>query len=58
MLIRYIIKGYIIATIFYSICTRDLFKSFIINELLPLYNLYLGPRLVIILDNALVYYSN
>jgi transposase len=58
MLAGYTIKGYIAATTFYGTCTRDLFEGFIIDELLPLYNPYPGPRLVIILDNALVHYSN
>jgi transposase len=58
VLVGYTIERYIVATIFYGICTGDLFEGFIIDELLSLCNLYLGPRLVIILDNALVHYSN
>jgi transposase len=58
VLAGYTIEGYIAATTFYGTCTGDLFEGFIINELLPLCNPYLGPRLVIILDNALVHHSN
>ena len=58
MLIIYIIDGYIKALIFDGICDRDIFKGFIINKVVPLYNLYPNPRLVIILNNALVYYKN
>ncbi len=49
------IKGYIYAITFFSTCIVDIFEDFIINKLLLLYNLYLGPRLVIIIDNVLVY---
>jgi transposase len=58
MLTVYIIDGYIKALVFNDICDGDIFKGFIINQVVPLYNPYLGPRLVIILDNALVYYIN
>jgi hypothetical protein len=58
MLIVYIINRYIKALVFNSIYDEDIFKGFIINQVLPLYNLYLNPYLVIILDNILVYYKN
>jgi hypothetical protein len=58
MLIVYIINRYIKALVFNGIYNGDVFKGFIINQVVPLYNPYLGPRLVIILDNALVYYIN
>jgi hypothetical protein len=51
----YIINKYIKLVTFYSTYIANIFKDFIINNLLPLYNPYLGPRLVIIIDNALVY---
>ena len=54
----YTINRYIKALIFNSIYNKDIFKGFIINKVVPLYNLYLNPHLVIILDNALVYYKN
>jgi hypothetical protein len=43
---------------FYGTLTGDLFEEFIIDQLLPLYNVYLGPRSIIVIDNALVYYKN
>jgi hypothetical protein len=52
------IDGYIKALVFDGTCDGDIFKGFIINQVLPLCNLYLNPRLVIVLDNALVYYKN
>ena len=58
MLIVYTINGYIKALVFDGICDGDLFKGFIIDQVIPFYNLYLNPRSVIILDNALVYYKN
>ncbi len=54
----YTIKGYITATTFYGTCTGQIFENFIIEQLLPLYNPYPGPCSVIIMDNALVHYSN
>jgi hypothetical protein len=53
MLIVYIINRYIKALVFNSIYDEDIFKGFIINQVLPLYNLYLNPYLVIILDSLL-----
>jgi transposase len=58
VLIVYTINGYIKALVFNGICDGDIFEGFIINQVVPLCNPYLGPRLVIILDNALVYYIN
>jgi transposase len=58
VLTAYIIDGYIKALVFDGTYNRDIFKGFIIDQVVPLYNPYLGPRLVIILDNALVYYIN
>jgi hypothetical protein len=58
MLTIYTINRYIKALVFNSIYNRDIFKGFIINQVLPLYNPYPNPRLVIILDNILVYYKN
>ncbi|PMD26204.1 hypothetical protein NA56DRAFT_555075, partial [Hyaloscypha hepaticicola] len=51
----YMIKGYIHSITFSDICIVDIFEDFIIDKLLPLYNLYPGPRLVIIIDNISVY---
>jgi hypothetical protein len=58
MLMAYIINRYIKALIFNGIYNRDIFKGFIINKVVPLYNLYLNLYLVIILNNTLVYYKN
>ena len=58
MLAVYTIDGYIKALVFDGTCDGDIFEGFIIDQVVPLYNPYLGPRLVIILDNALVYYIN
>jgi hypothetical protein len=58
MLTAYTIDGYIKALVFDGICDGDIFKGFIIDQVVPLCNLYPGPRSVIILDNALVYYIN
>jgi hypothetical protein len=35
-----------------------MFKSFIIEQLLPLYNPFLAPWLVIIIDNTSVYHES
>jgi transposase len=58
VLTAYTINGYINTLVFDSICNTDIFKDFIINKVLPLCNPYPNPRSVIILNNALVYYSN
>jgi transposase len=58
VLIVYIINRYIKALVFDGTCNGDIFKGFIINQVVPLCNPYLCPCLVIILDNALVYYIN
>ena len=52
----YIIDGYIIARIFKGTCTRDIFKEFIIKQVLPIYTPYLGLRSVIIMDNVSIYH--
>jgi transposase len=41
---------------FLGTLNEDMFKDFIIDQLLPLYNPYPGPRLVIFMDNVLVYH--
>ncbi|PMD13788.1 hypothetical protein NA56DRAFT_584950, partial [Hyaloscypha hepaticicola] len=53
----YTIKGYIHSITFSGTCTADIFEDFIIDELLPLYNPYPGPRSVIIMDNTSVHQS-
>ena len=58
MLIVYIINRYIKALVFDGTYNGDIFKGFIINQVVPLCNPYLGPCLVIILDNASVHYIN
>jgi transposase len=58
MLTAYTIDGYIKALVFDGTCNGDIFEGFIIDQVVPLCNPYLGPRLVIILDNASVYYIN
>jgi transposase len=58
VLIAYTIDGYIKALVFDGTCDGDIFEGFIIDQVVPLCNPYLGPCLVIILDNALVYYIN
>jgi transposase len=58
VLTAYIIDGYIKALVFNGIYDGDIFKGFIIDQVLPLYNLYPNPRLVIVLDNTLIYYKN
>jgi transposase len=58
VLTAYIIDRYIKALVFDGTCNGDIFKGFIIDQVVPLCNPYLGPRLVIILDNASVYYIN
>jgi hypothetical protein len=40
----YIIEGYIAAKIFKGTCTREIIEGFIIDDLLPIYNSYPGPR--------------
>ena len=58
MLIIYTIDRYIKALVFDGTYNGDIFKGFIINQIVPLYNLYPGPRSVIILDNASVHHIN
>jgi transposase len=58
MLTAYTIDRYIKALVFNGTYDGDIFKGFIINQVVPLYNPYPGPRSVIILDNASVYYIN
>jgi hypothetical protein len=43
MLIIYIINKYIKALVFNNIYNKDIFKGFIINQVLPLCNLYPNP---------------
>ncbi len=54
----YTIEGYITATTFYGTCNAQIFEDFIIDQLLPLCNLYPGPRSVILMDNASVHHSS
>jgi transposase len=54
----YTIDGYIKALVFDGTCDGDIFEGFIIDQVVPLYNPYPGPRSVIILDNASVHYIN
>ena len=58
MLTAYTIDRYIKALVFDSIYDRDIFKGFIIDQVLPLCNPYPNPRSVIVLDNTSVYYKN
>jgi transposase len=58
VLTAYTINRYIKALVFDGTYNGDIFKGFIIDQVVPLYNPYPGPRLVIILDNASVYYIN
>jgi hypothetical protein len=58
MLAAYTIDRYIKALVFNGICNGDIFKGFIIDQVLPLYNPYPNPQSIIILDNASVHYSN
>jgi hypothetical protein len=53
----YTIEGYITSTIFIGTLTGAIFESFIIEQLLPLYNPFPAPRSVIIMDNTSVYYE-
>ncbi|PMD22311.1 hypothetical protein NA56DRAFT_719073, partial [Hyaloscypha hepaticicola] len=57
VLLVYMINGYITSRTFKGTCTGEIFEDFIIDELLPLYNLYPGSRSVIIIDNASVHYA-
>ena len=50
--------GYIASYTLEGICTADIIEAFLVNHLLPLCNPYPQPRLVIILDNASIYYKN
>ncbi len=54
----YTIDGYITFTTFMGTCTGDMFVDFIINDLLLLYNVYPASKSVVVLNNALIYYSN
>ena len=58
MLAVYTIDGYIKALVFDGTCDGDIFEGFIIDQVLPLYNPYLNPRSVIVLDNTSVHYKN
>jgi transposase len=53
----YTVDGYIASRTFEGTCTGEIFEDFIIDELLPLCNLYPGPRSVIIMDNASVHHA-
>jgi transposase len=58
VLTAYTIDGYIKALVFDSTYDGDIFKGFIIDQVLPLYNPYLNPRSVIVLDNTSVHHKN
>jgi len=45
------------SAIFMGSLIGAIFESFIIDQLLPLYNPFPAPRSVIIMDNALVHYK-
>jgi transposase len=53
----YTVDRYITSRTFKGTCTGEIFEDFIIDELLPLYNLYLGSWSVIIMDNAFVHHA-
>ena len=50
-----LIDGYLSYIIFQGSITSAIFKSFVEEQVLPYYSLYLGPRLVLILDNVLIH---
>ena len=56
--LAYIIEGYITSITFKGTCTSNIFEEFIIKHLLLICSLYPGPRSIIVIDNASVYYSN
>ena len=49
------LEGYIAHIIFQGAFTSELFKAFIEYKILLNYTLYLGPRLIIILNNASIH---
>jgi transposase len=53
----YTIDGYIAAKTFSGTCNGEIFRDFIIDDLLPLCNPYPHPRSVIVMDNASVHYT-
>ncbi len=57
ILLVYTINSYITLRTFKDTYIGEIFEDTIINELLPLYNPYLGPRLIIIINNAPIYYT-
>jgi hypothetical protein len=56
-LIGYMIDGFLACVTFTGGGTGDIFKDFIIEDILPLYSPYLGPRSVIVMDNASIHHS-
>ncbi|PVH70999.1 hypothetical protein DL98DRAFT_435989, partial [Cadophora sp. DSE1049] len=57
ILAAYIINRYITFQTFLGIYTGDIVEDFLLEHLLPIYNLFLSPRLVVILDNASIEYT-
>jgi transposase len=57
VLLAHIINGYIESRTFRGTYTGEIFEEFIIEQVLPKCTLYLGPQLVIVIDNASVHYS-
>ena len=55
ILLILMLKGYIDHIIFQGAFISELFKAFVEHKVLPNYTPYLGPRLIIILNNASVY---
>jgi hypothetical protein len=49
------VDGYIICNVYEGAVNQNVFAEFIEHDLLPLCNLYPGPRSVIVLDNARVH---
>ena len=52
----YTIEGYITSITFLGTLTGDMFEEFIIDQLLPLCNPFLGPRFIIFMDNASIHH--
>ena len=55
ILLALTLEGYMDYIIFQGAFTSELFKAFVEHKVLPNCTPYLGPRLIIILDNASVY---
>ena len=58
ILLVYIIDRYIITYTFEGSYLADIYRDFVVNQVIPLYNPWPAPQSIIMMDNASIYYTH